>query len=43
MLTVAVPYAAFGSFVAGEYLSPRSSCRVVQGAYGVIDLAALCT
>jgi ABC-type transport system substrate-binding protein len=42
MLTRAAPYAAFGSFVAGEYLSPRSSCRVVQGAYGVIDLAALC-
>jgi ABC-type transport system substrate-binding protein/predicted Ser/Thr protein kinase len=42
MLTGAAPYAAFGSFVSGEYLSPRSSCRVVQGAYGVIDLAALC-
>ena len=42
MLTGPAPYAAFGSFVAGEYLSRRSSCRVVQGAYGVIDLAALC-
>ena len=38
----AAPYAAFGSFSSGEYLSARSSCRVIQGAYGVIDLAALC-
>jgi ABC-type oligopeptide transport system substrate-binding subunit len=43
MLRRAAPYAAFGSFVSGEYLSARSSCRVIQGAYGVVDLAALCT
>jgi ABC-type oligopeptide transport system substrate-binding subunit len=42
MLRTAAPYAAYGSFTSGEYLSPRSSCRVVQGAYGVVDLAALC-
>src|SRR4051794_4462209 len=42
MLSRAAPYAAFGSFVSSAYLSPRSSCRVVQGAYGVVDLAALC-
>ena len=42
MLRKAAPYAAFGSFTSGEYLSARSSCRVIQGAYGVVDLAALC-
>ena len=36
------PYAAFASFVSGEYLSARAGCRVRQGAYGVVDLAALC-
>ncbi|MEN3283457.1 MAG: hypothetical protein V7607_4597 [Solirubrobacteraceae bacterium] len=42
MLRKAAPYAAFGSFTSGEYLSARSSCRLIQGAYGVVDLAALC-
>ena len=42
MLRMAAPYAAFGSFTSGEYLSARSSCRVIQGVYGVVDLAALC-
>jgi hypothetical protein len=42
MLRKAAPYAAFASFSSGEYLSARSSCRVIQGAYGVVDLAALC-
>jgi ABC-type oligopeptide transport system substrate-binding subunit len=42
MLRKASPYAAFGSFTSGEYFSARSSCRVIQGAYGVVDLAALC-
>jgi ABC-type transport system substrate-binding protein len=42
MLRNAAPYAAYGSFTSGEYLSARSSCRVIQGAYGVVDLAALC-
>jgi len=42
MLRKAAPYAAYGSFTSGEYLSARSSCRVIQGAYGVVDLAALC-
>jgi ABC-type transport system substrate-binding protein len=42
MLRKAAPYAAYGSFSSGEYLSARSSCRVIQGAYGVVDLAALC-
>jgi ABC-type transport system substrate-binding protein len=36
------PYAAFASFASPEYLSARTGCRVVQGAYGVVDLAALC-
>ena len=42
MLVHAAPYAPYGSFLSGEYLSERTACRVVQGAYGVIDLAALC-
>jgi peptide/nickel transport system substrate-binding protein len=42
MLRRAAPYAPFGSFVSSEYFSARSGCRVVQGAYGVVDLAALC-
>ena len=42
MLWRAAPYAAYGSFLSGEYFSARSGCRVVQGAYGVVDLAALC-
>ena len=42
MLRSAAPYAPFASFVSGEYFSARSGCRVVQGAYGVVDLAALC-
>ena len=42
MLRRAAPYAAYGSFTSGEYLSTRSSCRVIQGAYGVVDLAAMC-
>ena len=42
MLRKDAPYAAFASFASGEYFSARSSCRVIQGAYGVVDLAALC-
>ena len=36
------PYAAFGSFVAPQYLSPRTGCRIVQGPYGSVDVGALC-
>jgi peptide/nickel transport system substrate-binding protein len=42
MLRSAAPYAPYGSFLSGEYLSARSACRVVEGAYGLVDLAALC-
>jgi hypothetical protein len=42
MVRRAAPYAAYGSFTSGEYLSARSACRVIQGASGVVDLAALC-
>lgn len=37
------PYASFGAFVAPEYLSARVRCILVQGAYHVVDLGALCT
>jgi ABC-type transport system substrate-binding protein/tRNA A-37 threonylcarbamoyl transferase component Bud32 len=36
------PYASYGAFVEPEYLSARVGCRLVQGAYDVIDLGALC-
>ena len=36
------PYAAFGAFVAPELRSERVGCALVQGAYQVLDLAALC-
>jgi peptide/nickel transport system substrate-binding protein len=42
MLRGPAPYAAFGSFVAPEFYSARSGCRVVQGAYGYVDLGAMC-
>jgi ABC-type transport system substrate-binding protein/streptogramin lyase len=37
-----VPMAAYGEFVAPEYLSPRLGCRVFQGAYRFLDLGAAC-
>ena len=36
------PYAPFASFVAPQFFSERVGCRVIQGAYGVADLGALC-
>jgi ABC-type transport system substrate-binding protein len=42
MLRTAAPYAAFGSFVAPELRSARVGCTLIQGAYHVIDLGALC-
>jgi hypothetical protein len=42
LLRGAAPVAAFASFVAPEYFSARSGCRLVQGAYNFTDLGALC-
>ncbi len=36
------PYAAFAAFTAPEFRSERAGCALVQGAYQVLDLAALC-
>ncbi len=36
------PYAAYASFVAPEFFSARVGCRVIQGAYHVVDLGMLC-
>jgi ABC-type transport system substrate-binding protein len=36
------PYAAYGSFVAPEFFSERIGCRLIQGAYHVLDLGAVC-
>jgi hypothetical protein len=36
------PLAVFGSFVWGEYLSPKVGCRVQQAEFGFLDLGELC-
>jgi serine/threonine-protein kinase len=36
------PLADFGSFVWGEYLSPKVGCRVQQAEFGFLDLGELC-
>jgi hypothetical protein len=36
------PVAVFGSFVWGEYVSPRVGCRVNQAEFGFLDLGELC-
>jgi ABC-type transport system substrate-binding protein/predicted Ser/Thr protein kinase len=36
------PFAAYGAFVTPEFMSNRIGCRLIQGAYHVVDLAALC-
>ena len=36
------PLAVFGSFVWGEYLSPKVGCRVHQAEFGFLDLGELC-
>ncbi len=38
----AAPMAGIGSWTAPEYVAPRLGCRVFQGAYGSLDLAAAC-
>jgi ABC-type transport system substrate-binding protein len=41
-LLAAAPMAGLGSWTAPEYIAPRLGCRVFQGAYGALDLAAAC-
>ncbi len=36
------PAAVFGSFVWGEYVSPKLGCRVSQAEFGFLDLGELC-
>jgi hypothetical protein len=36
------PLAVFGSYVWGEYVSPKVGCRVNQGEFGFLDLGELC-
>ena len=36
------PLAVFGSYVWGEYVSPKVGCRVNQGEYGFLDVGELC-
>ena len=36
------PLAVFGSFVWGEYVSPKVGCLVQQAEFGFVDLGELC-
>jgi ABC-type transport system substrate-binding protein len=42
VLRGAAPSAAYGAFVAPEYFSARTGCKLLQGAYNFADLGALC-
>jgi ABC-type transport system substrate-binding protein len=42
LLRDSAPFAPYGSFVQPEFMSDRIGCRLIQGAYHVVDLAALC-
>ena len=42
LLRDSAPVAPYGSFVQPEFMSDRIGCRLIQGAYHVVDLAALC-
>jgi ABC-type transport system substrate-binding protein/predicted Ser/Thr protein kinase len=39
----AAPFAVYGSNVTEEYVSSKVGCKIRQGAYGFLDLGALCT
>jgi hypothetical protein len=36
------PMAVFGGYVWGEYISPKTGCRVSQAEFGFMDLGELC-
>jgi hypothetical protein len=36
------PWAPYAAFVFPQFFSERTGCRLIQGAYGVVDLGALC-
>jgi peptide/nickel transport system substrate-binding protein len=38
----AAPFAVYGTFSFGQYLSPRIGCRVTTGTSELLDLVALC-
>src|SRR5262249_59149824 len=38
----AAPFVVYVSLVYQEFVSPRVGCEVFQGAYGFLDLGALC-
>jgi ABC-type transport system substrate-binding protein len=38
----AAPFVVYGTFVYQEFVSPKVGCRLFQGAYGFLDLGALC-
>ena len=38
----AAPFAVYGSFSGGQYVSPRIGCPVTTGATRLLDLVALC-
>ena len=38
----AAPFAVYGSNVTEEYVSSKVGCTLRQGAFGFLDLGALC-
>jgi hypothetical protein len=38
----AAPFAVYGTFSFGQYVSPRIGCEVTTAATDVLDLLALC-
>jgi ABC-type transport system substrate-binding protein len=41
-LTLAAPYAVYGTYVSGSYVSARVGCTLTNGASTMLDLVALC-
>ena len=38
----AAPFAVYGTFSFGQYVSPRIGCEVTTAATALLDLVALC-
>jgi hypothetical protein len=38
----AAPFAVYGTFSSGQYLSPRIGCKVTTAATYLLDVVALC-
>jgi hypothetical protein len=38
----AAPFAVYGAFSGGQYISPRIGCRAANASSDLLDLLALC-